>query len=54
MIKIKPCPFCGGKGISEQMDDDIILWRVNCQECFTFGPETTSEKTAILLWNNRI
>lgn len=48
-IKLKPCPFCGGKAIANGIN---IAW-VRCSEC---GSETAvygSAKKAKEAWNRR-
>lgn len=51
MEEIKLCPFCGGESCATNTDDEIILYRIECKECHSKGPETTSEITAEILWN---
>lgn len=56
MKELKPCPFCGSysctkKVYSSSTNDDTILYRIECKECHSKGPETTSEITAEILWN---
>ena len=67
-IRLKRCPFCGGKA---KLDDCRTIWRVVCEDCgsLTLGdrapePENDEhcdkidwdhyEKTAIDRWNSRV
>ena len=60
-VKLKPCPFCGGKAILTDSYyaggalKDSRLWDIKCQ---TFGCGATIEdfifaKEAIAAWNKR-
>ena len=61
MDELKPCPFCGGKAIFEDMGRPLELYRIVCTVC---GANVTSlkypriprigEKVAIAKWNKRI
>ena len=45
------CPFCHEtKGLEmEELDDGI--WAVVCNNCYTVGPQITSENEAVRKWN---
>jgi len=54
MVKLKPCPFCGGK--AELVDCGIGPDRyfVRCQKCDTVqGGLWMQKQTAIKRWNRR-
>ncbi|MGN1303761.1 MAG: Lar family restriction alleviation protein [Oscillospiraceae bacterium] len=54
-IKLKPCPFCGGKAV---LTDDICSV-VKCVECgaesgmFKISKEYSSDEKAAEAWNRR-
>ena len=51
-VKLKPCPFCGGKAIIDGCDE--TLWIVICKECnASIGYKETVQE-AIDAWNNRV
>ena len=51
-MKIKPCPFCGGK--AESMESWSAGWYVECQECgVMIRLAEDSEEEAIEVWNRR-
>lgn len=64
-IKLKPCPFCGGKAerIEARIDDDKKTYSVICTNCMTgiFRPRMKgmewfaykTEQEAIKAWNRR-
>ena len=57
--KLKPCPFCGGKGevyqaptmLNLEIDDDAY-W-VQCRNCFSRVGNSYSQVEAINAWNRR-
>lgn len=57
--RLKPCPFCGGKGeiyqapvmLSLKIDDDVY-W-VQCRNCFGRAGNSCSKIGAINGWNRR-
>lgn len=55
-IKLKPCPFCGGKAVVgwQVMHGDKI-WHVECQsvECSTSECYRKTRREAIAAWNTR-
>jgi len=54
MKEIKPCPFCGGKGETEDESDWGTFW-VKCQSCGAEGEYVyTSNEDAIDKWNQRV
>ena len=52
-MKLKPCPFCGGK--AEMMEATYlgIESSVICFSCGASGPTVFSEDKAAERWNNR-
>ena len=58
-IKLKPCPFCGGKAVLKR--DRVGLYCAKCTNCgcmttfqFDFGEgEEVSKKKAADIWNRR-
>ncbi|WP_354686716.1 Lar family restriction alleviation protein [Cupriavidus necator] len=48
---MKPCPFCGWKSISTNVQDGIA-W-CDCPDCGAEGPPSVDEADAIKLWNER-
>ena len=51
-MKLKPCPFCGGK--AETREDWGAGWYVECQECGTTRRlAEDSEEEATEEWNRR-
>lgn len=51
MQEIKPCPFCGGESQVIEIQDDIWLYHVECNECCSRGSEARMQTCAIILWN---
>ena len=57
--RLKPCPFCGGKGevyqaptmLNLKIDDDVY-W-VQCRNCFSRVGNSYSKVEAINAWNRR-
>jgi len=53
MIKLKPCPFCGGQVLRE-CDEDVFLVCVSCEKCGAEGPfAVKSMAWARKKWNKR-
>ena len=50
-VKLKPCPFCGGKAAA--WESTFCVWKVFCTEC---GANITLNKdeNADVLWNKRV
>lgn len=48
MIKLKPCPFCGGEAVNKQDGEPIY-----CGSCYSSMPYGICEKDMIELWNSR-
>lgn len=46
---INVCPFCKSEKAEVYQIDDC--YAVECIECQARGPESVTEKSAILLWN---
>ena len=51
-VKLKPCPFCGGKAIIDGCDD--TLWIVICKKCDASIGYKETECEAIDAWNSRV
>lgn len=57
--ELKPCPFCGYKypRILEDVPDFAgatwKIYRIECSECYTLGPECRNKEMAIETWNRR-
>ena len=58
-IKLAPCPFCGGEGEFELIDDDRTVV-VECIDCGASGArscislERSAKQEAAGAWNRRI
>ena len=54
MTDLKPCPFCGGKAMSQRWyyGEDILGHIVSCEKCKIMITED-SEKEAVETWNRR-
>lgn len=50
--KLKPCPFCGGKAILDETNENEVF--VGCYNCYAHTGLYCYEKDAIEAWNNRI
>lgn len=48
---LESCPFCGGIAEVLNAHGDDGIYFVECCECDSHGPGTTSNKTAVILWN---
>lgn len=68
MIKLKPCPFCGGEAEikivwhSHGMDGSYKNHLIQCKNCYArkeisadnfYGREAYTEQEAIAAWNRR-
>ncbi len=55
-MKLKPCPFCGGKAQIEKIYDvkfDVYSWAVSCKKCWAFMYPTQTRENAVQAWNTR-
>ena len=52
-MKLKPCPFCGGKGELWNNKLTYRLYGVICEECDCMTPYFTTREEAIEAWNRR-
>lgn len=49
-IKLKPCPFCGGKAVF--VKSGASAW-IRCSDCGCVYPDDAREDEAFNLWNSR-
>lgn len=59
-IKLKPCPFCGGKADVDSyysnngfFDEPTKIYKVFCQDCLCQTDEEYIKDKAIESWNRR-
>ncbi|MEA2037283.1 MAG: Lar family restriction alleviation protein [Nanoarchaeota archaeon] len=54
-MKLKPCPFCGGKAeVMEKTDDDHVWCKiVSCYSCWAKTGLFDKREDAIKAWNTR-
>lgn len=54
MEELKPCPFCGGRGIVEM--DECWYWeyRACCSNCTVDLGHFETKEEAIAKWNRRV
>lgn len=54
--KLKPCPFCGAKTMTEAIPEDSGRFHVACfaMKCLSRGPYRLTRTGAIAAWNRRI
>ena len=56
-IKLKPCPFCGGKA---SLNDNSSCSYVHCEKCgatgesFNMSKKYSSDEKAAEAWNRRV
>lgn len=50
--ELKPCPFCGGRALTDYDDDDYPI--VQCQFCSARTDWFEKIEDAIKSWNNRV
>lgn len=57
MMKLKPCPFCGGEATvwNGNIDDDYpdVYYDVYCTACNCMTPKFHTKESAITFWNRR-
>lgn len=56
MVKLKPCPFCGGKVKIVNMGDIGDFYMIVCMKCPVstgFGFKSKTKRGAIEAWNER-
>lgn len=56
MTELKPCPFCGYKGVEILADDNEYLFYrffAQCQKCGAGAKRGHTEEDAIKEWNRR-
>ena len=49
-----PCPFCGGKAIWWETDDENYPYQIICQDCNCGTDECGDRQDAIDYWNRRV
>lgn len=59
--ELKPCPFCGGKPVTDFERDtahgligDIISWSIYCTECYAELFSNESSEDVVEKWNRRV
>ena len=59
-VKLKPCPFCGGKAnLTEEVDTNIHGWRIDCEHddrCYlrdVWYDEYDTVEDCMQAWNRR-
>jgi Lar family restriction alleviation protein len=55
-IKLKPCPFCGGKEyLREYYDFGRFIWGIECSKCSCkLLEDFDTKEEAITKWNERV
>lgn len=52
MDKLRPCPFCGGKGYNCRKKQGHLHW-VKCKNCLAEGESKPTKRLAEEAWNTR-
>ena len=52
--QLLPCPFCGGKAIWWETDDEKYPYQIVCRECNCGTDECGDRQDAIDYWNRRV
>ena len=55
-IELKPCPFCGGKGVEILEDENKYLYyryMAQCQKCGANAKLSRTKEEARKAWNRR-
>ena len=54
-LKLKPCPFCGGKAEVEYGASGYNVYQIGCQngECFAYAGWGDTPEEAAEAWNRR-
>ena len=54
-MKLKPCPFCGGKGIWQEVGAQPHIFCIRCEKCWakSIYVQEWSKQDAIEAWNTR-
>lgn len=53
-MKLKPCPFCGSKGVYTCLDDIFNTWDCGCDKCSVVTKGYKKEIQSIRVWNRRV
>lgn len=53
-IKLKPCPFCGGKAIIEKSNVEYPNYFARCTTCRVQTMWYADKEKLVAAWNNRI
>lgn len=55
MIKLKVCPFCGGKPILREWNyPEGPTYTIECSNCYVDVGEYQNKESLIKLWNTRV
>ena len=57
MAELKPCPFCGYKGVEIFADDNEYLYYryfSQCQKCGASAKRGHTKEDAVKAWNRRV
>ncbi len=52
-VELKPCPFCGGKAISDKIGKPLFSIRCTNVKCFCLIEKQTFKQT-VEAWNKRV
>ena len=52
-VKLKSCPFCGGKAVLEDLNFEDKEYYVVCEKCGVETPISHYPERVIDLWNRR-
>ena len=55
--KLKPCPFCGGKGGKQTLGKAMlggVYWTIACMKCHCTTAGYMNVSNAVKAWNRRV